>query len=171
MVERNPNVSFDDIASLESAKKTLQETVFLPLLIPEFFQGIRRAWKGVLLYGPPGTGKTLLAKALATQGKTTFFNIHSSSFASKWRGESEKLVRLLFEMAKFYAPSTIFIDEIDALCAKRGSGDDGRCGCHSGSDEERAGGTVRGAAGLVPDRACPADGKTGAGMLALFAAS
>ena len=125
MVERNPNVSFDDIASLESAKKTLQETVFLPLLIPEFFQGIRRAWKGVLLYGPPGTGKTLLAKALATQGKTTFFNIHSSSFASKWRGESEKLVRLLFEMAKFYAPSTIFIDEIDALCAKRGSGDDG----------------------------------------------
>ncbi len=125
MVERNPNVSFDDIASLESAKKTLQETVFLPLLIPEFFQGIRRAWKGVLLYGPPGTGKTLLAKALATQGKTTFFNIHSSSFASKWRGESEKLVRLLFEMAKFYAPSTIFIDEIDSLCSKRGSGDEG----------------------------------------------
>ena len=125
IIERNPNVSFDDIASLESAKKILEETVFLPLLIPEFFKGIRRAWKGVLLYGPPGTGKTLLAKALATQGKTKFFNIHSSSFASKWRGESEKLVRLLFEMAKFYAPSTIFIDEIDSLCSKRGDGDEG----------------------------------------------
>jgi katanin p60 ATPase-containing subunit A1 len=125
VVEKNPNVSFEDIASLESAKKTLQEAIFLPLLIPEFFQGIRRAWKGVLLYGPPGTGKTLLAKALATQGKTTFFNLHSSSFASKWRGESEKLVRIVFEMAKFYAPTTIFIDEVDALCSKRGEGNEG----------------------------------------------
>ncbi len=125
VVETNPNVSFDDIADLENAKKTLQETVFLPLIIPDFFKGIRRAWKGVLLYGPPGTGKTLLAKALATQGKTTFFNLHSSSFASKWRGESEKLVRIVFEMAKFYAPTTIFIDEVDALCSKRGEGNEG----------------------------------------------
>ena len=120
VVETNPNVQLEDRADLESAKNTLQETVFLPLLIPNFFKGIRRAWRGVLLYGPPGTGKTLLAKAIATKGKTTFFNVHSSSFASKWRGESEKLVRLLFEMARFYAPTTIFIDEIDSLCSKRG---------------------------------------------------
>ena len=125
VVETNPNVKFEDIADLESAKKTLQETVFLPLIIPEFFKGIRRAWRGVLLYGPPGTGKTLLAKALATQGQTTFFNVHSSSFASKWRGESEKLVRLLFEMARFYAPTTIFIDEVDSLCSKRGESGEG----------------------------------------------
>jgi katanin p60 ATPase-containing subunit A1 len=120
VVDKNPCVRFEDIAELEQAKKILQESVLLPLLMPDFFKGIRRPWKGVLLYGPPGTGKTMLAKALATQGKTTFFNVHSSSFASKWRGESEKLVRLLFEMARFYAPTTIFIDEVDALGSRRG---------------------------------------------------
>ena len=125
VVDTNPNVSFDDIAELAQAKKALQEAVLLPLIIPDYFKGIRRPWRGVLLYGPPGTGKTMLAKALATQGKTTFFNVHSSSFASKWRGESEKLVRILFEMARFYAPTCIFIDEVDSLCSKRGEGNEG----------------------------------------------
>ena len=94
VIDTNPCVRFEDIAELDQAKKILQESVLLPLIIPDFFKGIRRPWKGVLLYGPPGTGKTMLAKALATQGKTTFFNVHSSSFASKWRGESDKLVRV-----------------------------------------------------------------------------
>lgn len=102
VVDTNPNVKFEDIADLESAKNVLKEAVLLPLLMPDFFKGIRRPWRGVLLYGPPGTGKTLLAKALATQGKTTFFNVSSSSFASKWRGESEKLIRVKYILIRRY---------------------------------------------------------------------
>jgi katanin p60 ATPase-containing subunit A1 len=107
MLDLAPNVKWGDIAGLDDAKGVLQEAVVLPMMLRNFFSGVRKPWKGVLLYGPPGTGKTLLAKAVATECRTTFFNVSASSLASKWRGDGEKLVRILFDMAKYYAPTVL----------------------------------------------------------------
>ncbi|EKX32538.1 hypothetical protein GUITHDRAFT_158978 [Guillardia theta CCMP2712] len=121
ILDRKLNTKWEDVAKLDDAKRILQEAVVLPLLMPDVYTGIREPWKGVLLFGPPGTGKTLLAKAVASQAQTTFFNVGPSTIISKYHGESEKLVRVLFNMARHYAPSTIFLDEIDSIMSARGT--------------------------------------------------
>ncbi|KOX77744.1 Katanin p60 ATPase-containing subunit A-like 2 [Melipona quadrifasciata] len=107
------NVHWDDIVGLEECKTAVKEAVVYPLKYPIFFNGPFSPWKGVLLYGPPGTGKTMLAKAVATECHCTFFNITASSLVSKWRGDSEKYIRVLFDLAYNHSPTVIFIDEID----------------------------------------------------------
>ncbi|KAK5985705.1 Katanin p60 ATPase-containing subunit A1 [Trichostrongylus colubriformis] len=120
MTRNGTEVSWDDIAGLEGPKELFKQTIVLPALMPNFFKGIRRPWRGVCMVGPPGTGKTLLAKAVATECQTTFFAVNCGDLASKWRGDSEKMIKLLFEMARHFAPSTIFIDEIDTIGSQRG---------------------------------------------------
>lgn len=119
VVVKGDPVSWDDIAGLEQAKGSLKEAVVYPFLRPDLFSGLREPAQGVLLFGPPGTGKTMLARAVATESKSTFFSISASSLTSKFLGESEKLVRALFLMAKALAPSIIFVDEIDSLLSAR----------------------------------------------------
>ncbi|KAL1846503.1 hypothetical protein Daus18300_014229 [Diaporthe australafricana] len=124
IVVRGDQVHWGDIAGLEVAKSALREAVVYPFLRPDLFMGLREPARGMLLFGPPGTGKTMLARAVATESKSTFFSISASSLTSKYLGESEKLVRALFGLAKVLAPSIIFVDEIDSLLSQRsGSGE------------------------------------------------
>ncbi|XP_030470759.1 uncharacterized protein LOC115688937 [Syzygium oleosum] len=120
IIRGSPDVTWESIKGLENAKRLLKEAVVMPIKYPKYFTGLLSPWKGILLFGPPGTGKTMLAKAIATECNTTFFNISASSVVSKWRGDSEKLVRVLFDLARHHAPSTIFLDEIDAIISHRG---------------------------------------------------
>ncbi|KAA8903401.1 hypothetical protein TRICI_005691 [Trichomonascus ciferrii] len=119
IVIKGDEVHWDDIAGLEKAKSSLKETVVYPFLRPDLFSGLREPARGMLLFGPPGTGKTMLARAVATESHSTFFSISASSLTSKFLGESEKLVRALFYMARQFAPSIIFVDEIDSLLSSR----------------------------------------------------
>jgi SpoVK/Ycf46/Vps4 family AAA+-type ATPase len=115
----DPNVNFDSVGGLDGHIDQLKEMVALPLLYPEIFMRFHvTPPRGVLFHGPPGTGKTLLARALASsvssQGrKVTFYMRKGADALSKWVGEAERQLRLLFEEARKNQPSIIFFDEID----------------------------------------------------------
>lgn len=121
------NVSFDEIGGLDNYIDQLKEMVALPLLYPELYLNFNiTPPRGVLFHGPPGTGKTLMARALAAscsneKRKITFFMRKGADILSKWVGEAERQLRLLFEEAKKHQPSIIFFDEIDGLAPVRSS--------------------------------------------------
>lgn len=119
-IDEAPDISYDKIGGLKEQIRETIETVELPLKNPDIFEkvGITPP-KGVLFYGPPGTGKTLLAKAVAHETNATFIKIVASEFVKKYIGEGSRLVRGVFELAKEKSPAIIFIDEIDAIAAKR----------------------------------------------------
>ncbi|XP_030381404.1 katanin p60 ATPase-containing subunit A-like 2 [Scaptodrosophila lebanonensis] len=110
-----------DVCGNQHAIELIKEAVITPLEYPQLFAQGLKPWRSLLLHGPPGSGKTFLAKTLyaETQGQVTFFNITASIMVSKWRGESEKILRVLFHMAARRAPSVIFFDEIESLTSKR----------------------------------------------------
>ncbi len=120
VIIEKPKVSWESIGGLDEQIKEVQEVIELPLKKPNLFKdlGIQPP-KGVLLYGPPGTGKTLLAKAVAASTKSTFIEIVASELVQKFIGEGAKLVKELFKLAREKSPSIIFIDELDALAARR----------------------------------------------------
>ena len=121
-----PNVSWDDVGGLDNIKEELREAIEWPIKYKEAFDFIDvESPKGILLYGPPGTGKTLIAKALAKMTESNFISIKGPELLSKWVGESEKGVREIFRKARQAAPCIIFLDEVDALVPRRGSGDSG----------------------------------------------
>ncbi len=120
-----PNVKWEDIGALESAKQELKEAVEWPLKYGKVFEHMNaKPPKGILLYGPPGTGKTLLAKAVATESEANFISVKGPEFLNKWVGESEKAVRETFRKARQASPCVIFMDEIDSIAPERGTGGD-----------------------------------------------
>ena len=119
IVKEKPNVKWEDVAGLEKAKDSLKEAVIFPIKFPQLFQGKRKPWKGILLYGPPGTGKSYLAKAAATETHGNFFSVSAANIVSKWMGESEKLIKGLFDLARKNKPAVIFLDEIDSVLGAR----------------------------------------------------
>ncbi|QZP36210.1 proteasome-activating nucleotidase Pan2 [Halobaculum magnesiiphilum] len=119
-VDADPEVTYDDIGGIDEQVREVREAVEDPLINADAFRevGIQPP-SGVLLHGPPGTGKTMLAKAVANETDATFIKMAGSELVRKFIGEGARLVRDLFDLAGEREPAVIFIDEIDAVAAKR----------------------------------------------------
>ncbi len=122
-VER-PDVRFEDIGGLETAKHELLRAIEWPLRYPDLFEDVGiETPKGLLLYGPPGTGKTMLVKAAANASDANFLSVNGPELLNRYVGESERGVREVFETARQNAPTIVFFDEVDAIASERGGGD------------------------------------------------
>ncbi|MBR3299612.1 MAG: AAA family ATPase [Clostridia bacterium] len=117
--DASSSVTFDDVIGCESAKKALKDFCKFIENPRELLSKGKRIPKGLLLYGPPGTGKTMLARAMATEAKAAFIPITATTFFGSFVGESERNIREIFARARRYAPSIIFVDEVDALARRR----------------------------------------------------
>jgi transitional endoplasmic reticulum ATPase len=115
-----PTVSFDDIGGLDDTIEAIKEIAIVPIVHPEVYMRTgQEPPKGIVLYGPPGVGKTMLAKALSREAQTTFHSISGPEIMRGVYGESEKILREMFEQARKDSPSVIYIDEIDAITGDR----------------------------------------------------
>jgi len=121
IIENPPPIKWDDVIGLEEAKKAIMESIIYPMKRPDLFP---LGWpRGILLFGPPGCGKTMLAAAVANEVDAVFMHVDASLIMSKWLGESEKNISMIFKTARGYEasgkPVIIFIDEVDSLTAIR----------------------------------------------------
>jgi SpoVK/Ycf46/Vps4 family AAA+-type ATPase len=121
IISEKPNVSWEEVVGLDTAKKAIKEAIVYPVQRPDLFP---LGWpRGILLFGPPGCGKTLIAAAVATELDATFYSIDAASIMSKWLGEAEQNVAKLFGSARKSSnegkPAIVFIDELDSLMGQR----------------------------------------------------
>jgi len=121
IVTERPDVKMSDVAGLEEVKALIRKRVIYPFRHPEVTRKYRKqAGGGVLLYGPPGTGKTMIAKAIANEVDATFFSVKCSDIMTKWVGEAEKNLKRLFDAARQRPRAVVFLDETEAIVARRG---------------------------------------------------
>jgi transitional endoplasmic reticulum ATPase len=121
IVTTPPDVKMSDVAGLDDVKALIRKRVVYPFQHPEITKKYRKqAGGGVLLYGPPGTGKTMIARAIANEVNATFFSVKCSDIMTKWVGEAEKNLKRLFDATRDHPRAVVFMDETEALVAKRG---------------------------------------------------
>ncbi|XP_048486153.1 peroxisome assembly factor 2 [Plutella xylostella] len=119
-----PKVYWDDIGGLDKLKKELLKTIEFPIKYPHLFKNSSLKRSGILLYGPPGCGKTLVAKAVSTEMNVSFLSVKGPELLNMYIGQSEENVRKVFSTARASSPCIVFLDELDALAARRGAAGD-----------------------------------------------